>query len=115
MHAAFLPSNIFQEYLEALKNHCSTRCNSCFHVHVAEGAAFCRELQDELARTLDKVNNQFLFGFLTLTDFGCLCDLDIPRQPEKTAPVPNSSHFKISAALAESSNTSSKRKKHSRK
>ena len=62
MHAAFSPSNILEEYLEALKEH---RCNSCFRVQATKGAAFCRELQDELAQALDKVNSPVLFGFLT--------------------------------------------------
>ena len=62
MHAAFSPSNILEEYLEALKDH---RCSSCFRVQATEGAAFCRELQDELSQALDKVNSPFLFGFLT--------------------------------------------------
>ena len=62
MHAAFSPSNILEEYLEALKKH---SCNSCFRVQATKGAAFCRELQDELAQALDRVNSPFLFEFLT--------------------------------------------------
>jgi hypothetical protein len=60
IHAAFSPSNILEEYLEALKNHRSTGCSSCFRAHAVEGAAFCRELQDELAQALDKVSSLFL-------------------------------------------------------
>jgi hypothetical protein len=65
IHAVFSPSNILEEYFEALKNHRNTKCNSCFRAHVAEGAVFCRELQDELAQALDKVSSLFLFSFLT--------------------------------------------------
>ena len=61
MRAAISPSYILEEYLEALKNH---GCSSCFRVQATEGASFCRELQDELAQALDKVNSPFLFGFL---------------------------------------------------
>ena len=65
MHAAISPSNILEEYLEALKDHRSTRCNFCFRVHAVEGVAFYNELLDELVRALNKVNSPFLFGFLT--------------------------------------------------
>jgi hypothetical protein len=54
IRAVFSPSNILEEYLEAFKNDRSTNCNSYFRAHTAEGAAFCRELQDELAQALDK-------------------------------------------------------------
>jgi hypothetical protein len=91
IRAVFSPSNILEEYLEAFKNDRSTNCNSCFRAHAAEGAAFCRELQDELAQALDKVNSLFLFGFLTRLILtarvtSILSDRRQPRLPLATRP-----------------------------
>jgi hypothetical protein len=61
-HAIFLPSNILEEYLAALKKH---GCDPCFRVHTTDGSPFCKELEDELTQALDNKVNSSLFGFLT--------------------------------------------------
>ena len=91
MRAVFSPSNILEDYLEALKNHRNTHCSSCFRVHAADGAAFCKELQDELAKALDKVNSPFLFEFLTqLISTARMTSIFSYRRPSRVSTHPTS-------------------------
>ena len=54
------PGSIHREYFSALEGHISSyRCISCTKVHALNGAQFCKDLEDRLARALSEVCNLF--------------------------------------------------------
>ncbi len=57
-HAIFSPSDTLEEYFAALRGH--TSCKFCMRALTTEGNTFFKELEDELAQAVDKVNTTFL-------------------------------------------------------
>ena len=88
-NAIFLPSNILEEFLAALKKH---SCDPCFRVYATDGTPFCRELEDELTQALDKVNSSFRSStrlILTARMTSCFAD----RKPYRLPTHPASRHL----------------------